>query len=124
MIEVSDLWQGFSKCGLWSKRGVASFSILNKLKKSMRNIIIMAVYFPTNTSNSASIDVRCQLHLIDAVAGIGKNVYLEHHIYVYGIQNLIYTESDFIFCTCVWVQSRDACAFYMHCIRVQILICT
>lgn len=31
---------------------------------------------------------------------------MKQQIFLYGIQNLIYIKSDFIFCTCVWVQSK------------------
>jgi len=31
---------------------------------------------------------------------------VKQQIFFYGIQNLIYIKSDFIFCTCVWVQSK------------------
>lgn len=50
---------------------------------------------------------------------------------MYGIQNLIYTNSDFMCCACVWVQSkvgnvsnRDAKALCMHSIRLQMFVCT
>ena len=31
---------------------------------------------------------------------------MKQQIFLYGIQNLIYIKSDFIFCTCVWAQSQ------------------
>jgi hypothetical protein len=41
-----------------------------------------------------------------AVACTGKNTLVKQQIFLCGIQNLIYMKSDFIFCTCVWVQSN------------------